>query len=213
MNKLTLILLVAICAQIARLAAQGTSTARAKSNFTQQPSAPNGYYGPTALGPFSIDNKEGGVGFSKFSSTLGQTVALPGEYACYRNAEDIQLVVERGTDNAKLVRGVTLSRISLCPTNRIVQASGFARWATEKGIRLGSTAKEVLSKYGKPSSVWDVHAERGFSPYPREGDHSHMTNQESVLVYLPKEGAADTSHAFFGVRSGVVFWITLSDNE
>lgn len=210
MNKALWIPLAVICLQVTQLAALVESAARQK---TQQHSAPTGYYGPTALGPFSIDNKEGGIQFGRLSSALGPAVAPPGEYVCYHNAENVQLVVERGTDNVRLVRGITLSRISVCPTKKLDHSDGFSSWATERGVRLGSTAKEVLSKYGKPTSVWDAHSERGFSPYPREGDHSHMTRQESIFVYLPKDGAADTSHAFFGIRDGVVVWITVSDNE
>jgi hypothetical protein len=217
MNKASLILLTAVCLPVSAKVAFGQRNSAAINktvNLARQVDVPTDYYGPVALGPFSINNKEGGIEFNKMLSVLVQPAASPGEYVCYHDAaEDVQLVVERGIDDVRLVRGLTLSRINVCPAKRISQASGFSSWVTEKGIRLGSATKEVLSRYGKPSSVWDIGTERGFSPYPREGDHSRMTSRERILVYLPKEGAADTSHAFFGIRNGVVVWMTLSDNE
>ena len=213
MRGLSFILLLAISLCLCVDCTLGQRRSRA-GNTVPAEVVRTGYHGPVVLGPLSINNRVGAIEFNKLLSILGNPVAPPGEYVCYHNAaEGTYLVVERGADDPRLIRGLTLSRINICPAEKISQASGFSTWATGKGIRLGSAAKDVLSKYGEPSSVWDVHTERGFVPYPREGDRSRMTNRECILVYLPKEGDADTSHAFFGIRNGVVAWVTLSDNE
>jgi hypothetical protein len=177
---------------------------------------PTGYHGPAVLGPLNINNnKLGAIDFSKLWSLLGQVPAAPPRTdVCYHDpTEGVYLVVERGADDWRLVRGLTLSRINVCPERKIYHASGFSTWTTGKGIRLGSSATDVVSGYGKPSSVWDRLTNRGFCPYPVEGNTSHMESRERILVYLPKEGAPDTSHAFFGVRNGLVVWMTVSDNE
>lgn len=173
-----------------------------------------GYHGPIELGPLSINNRVGGIEFDKLLPILTLPTAPSGMYVCFHNVKDgTYLVIERGADDRRLVRGLTLSRINICPEENIHKLTGFSTWATEKGIRLGSAVKDVLSKYGEPSSVWDTHTDRGFYPYPREGDHFRMKRCERILVYLPRKDAPDTSHAFFGILNGVVVWMTLSANE
>ncbi len=217
MKKIPLLLLAAVSLPLLTKTALGQHDCGELNphvKSTRQVKTGPDYTGPIALGPLSIKNKEGGIPFKKFASALGQMTVVPGDYACYRNAsDDAQLVVELGIDDRRLLRGLTLSRIKLCLGTRVKQVAGFSRWKTEKGIGLGSAATDVLSKYGNPTSIWDSHTERAFTPYPREGDRSRMTSQECILAYVPTEGAADTSHAFFGIRSGLVVWITVSDNE
>lgn len=169
-----------------------------------------GYNGPVKLGPLSINNRVRGIKFHKLLSMMGGPEAPNSMYVCYYDeAGEIYLVVERGADDPSLVRGLTLSRMQACPEKKISHASGLSTWVTGEEIRLGSTARDVFSKYGEPSSVWDMRTGEGFSPYPREGDHSRMNSRERILVYLPREGAPDTSHAFFGIRNGVVVWMTV----
>lgn len=214
MRRALLILLMALCFFVPTNCISGhgrndaTSSSRSAVNQT-------GYHGPVKLGPLSINNRVGGIDFRRLWLLLGRIPAAPPTmYVCYQDpAERIYLVVERGADDPRLVRGLTLSRINVCPGQKIHQASGFSTWTTGKGIRLGNSAKDVVSRYGEPSTVWDRRTDRGFCPYPAEGKTSHMSSQERILVYLPKEGAPDTSHAFFGVRNRVVVWMTVSANE
>jgi hypothetical protein len=179
---------------------------------------PTGYHGPAVLGPLNINNnKLGAIDFSKLWSLLGQVPAAPPRTdVCYHDpTEGVYLVVERGADDWRLVRGLTLSRINVCPEQKIYHASGFSTWTTEKGIRLGSSATDVVSRYGEPSSVSDrrTDPEFYFSPYPLDPIPPGFPRDGRTLNYLPKEGAPDTSHAFFGVRNGLVVWMTVSDNE
>lgn len=189
-------------------------SSKSKGAVNIAPDANFGYHGPVKLGPLSIDNRVGGIKFHKLLSIMNGPVAPKGMDVCYYDeAENIYLVIERGADDPSLVRGLTLSRINLCQESKVSHASGLSNWVTGEGIRLGSAAKNVISTYGEPSSVWDARTDRGFTPYPREDDRSHMKGGERILVYVPREGAPDTSHAFFGIRGGVVVWITVSDNE
>jgi hypothetical protein len=216
MRVALLILLMALCSPLPVNCASGqhrngaTDNARSAVNRT-------GYHGPVKLGPLSINNKVGGIDFRKLWSLLGRTPAAPpGTNVCYHDpAEGVYLVVERGADDRRLVRGLTLSRINVCPERKIYHARGFSTWTTEKGIRLGSSATDVVSRYGEPSSVSDrrTDPEFYFSPYPLDPIPAGFPRDGRILNYLPKEGAPDTSHAFFGVHNGVVVWMTVSDNE
>lgn len=174
-----------------------------------------GYRGPVCLGPFSLANRAGAIELRGLWLLLGRpTLPRNSDTVCYRDERAGRyLIVERGADDRRLVRGLTLSQINVCPAGGVYKASGFATWATGEGLRLGSSAAEVLSKYGKPSSVWSSRAGRGFTPYPAGRGRDQMAGTENILVYLPRHGAPDTSHAFFGVRNGVVVWMTVSDNE
>ena len=178
---------------------------------------PTGYHGPTMLGPLSINNKVGGISFSKLWSSLGRIPAAPpGIFVCYHDpAKGVFLVVERGANDRRLVRGITLSRINVCPGQEIFHTSGFSTWTAGKGIHLGSSAKDVVSRFGEPSSISDrrTDPEFYFLPYPQDPMPSGFPRNGRVLNYLPNECAPDTSHAFFGVRRGVVVWMTVSDNE
>ena len=175
-----------------------------------------GYHGPVALGPFSMNNKEGGVEFDKLLSKLRDPAAPPHLFVCFHDASSgTYLIIERRADNRRLAVGLTLSRFNVCPTGRVHSASGFASWATEKGIRLGSPATDLVSQYGEPSRIDDLRTDSDFylSPYPLEQKASAVPRDGRTLSYLPKEDAPDTSHALFGVRHGIVVWITVSDNE
>jgi len=175
-----------------------------------------GYRGPVSLGPLSINNKVGGIRAQRLFSMLNPPAAPNGAYVCYHDAADgVYLVVERGADDPRLIRGLTISRINVCPEGKINQASGFSNWTTEKGIRLGSSMTAVVSRYGEPSRIDELHTDPKFylSPYPLEHRSPGVSKKGRILTYLPNEGAPDTSHAFFGIRSGVVVWMTVSDNE
>jgi len=175
-----------------------------------------GYHGPVKLGPFSINNRVGGIEFHKLLSMMGGAVAPNGMYVCYYDeAEKIYLVVERGVDDPSLVRGLTLSRINVCPETKFSHASHLSTWVTDEGIRLGSSAKDVIARYGEPSHIDELRTdpEFTFSPYDLKPGISGLPKDGRIFSYLPKDGEPDTSHAFFGIRSGVVVWITVSDNE
>jgi hypothetical protein len=219
MSRASLIVLIAFCSPVPVnfvLGQRGGAISNRTANIARSADNRTGYHGPVALGPLSINNKTGGIDFHKLLSMLGRPAAPPGTHVCYRDAADrVYLVVERGADDRRLVRGLTLSRINVCPEERINQASGFSTWATEKGIRLGSSATALVSRYGEPSQVDELRTDPEFylSPYPLEQRSSSLPKEGRILSYLPKEGAPDTRHALFGIRSGVVVWMTLSDNE
>jgi hypothetical protein len=183
-----------------------------RSGPITSPEVKFGYHGPVKLGPFSIDNQIGGIGFAK----LLTSAAPRGMYVCYYDeAANIYLVVERGADDHSLVRGVTISQINVCPRREISHAIGLSAWVTGEGIRLGSSVKDVVAKYGSPSQIDDLRTDPKFtfSPYDLKQGASYLSRDGRVLSYLPKLGEPDTSHAFFGIHNGVVVWMTLSDNE
>jgi hypothetical protein len=219
MIKASLILLMAFCSPVPAsfvLGQRGDAASDITASIARPADSGTGYRGPVALGPLSINNKAGGIEFNKLLPMLGRSAAPSGETVCYRDAAHrVYLVVERGTHDLQLVRGLTLSRLNVCPEKKINQASGFSTWATEKGIRLGSPETAVVSRYGKPSQTDELRTDPEFylSPYPLEQRSSGLPKEGRILSYLPKEGAPDTSHALFGIRSGVVVWMTLSDNE
>lgn len=216
MRVISLILFIALCSSLPMNCVSGQG--RNEAANARSATSPTGYHGPVKLGPFSIKNKVGGIDLHKFWFVLGQPfmpkVTIYTGTICYHDrGTGTYLIVVPGADDPRLVRGLTLSRINVCPERKIYPAGGFSTWSTGKGIRLGASAKDVVLRYGKPSSVWDRHTDRGFTDYPVEGNTSHMTSQEHIMVYLPREGAPDTSYGSFGVRNGVIVWMTVSDNE
>jgi len=219
MKNRVLILLAALCSLISAESVFGqhdSATANRVVNIAGQTDTGTGYHGPVTLGPFSINNREGGTQFRKLLSEIGQSAVPTGAYVCfYDSANSIYLVVERGADDPRLVRGLTLSRIDVCPVEHISKASGFSTWATESGIRLGSSMTAVASQYGEPSQIDELRTDPEFylSPYPLEKRASDLPKDGRILSYLPKEGAPSTNHASLGIRGGVVVWITVSDNE
>lgn len=175
-----------------------------------------GYHGPVKLGPLSIDNQVGGIGFSKLLSIMKVSAAPRAMYVCYYDeSAKIYLVVERGADDLSLVRGLTLSQINVCPESAINHASGLSTWVTGEGIRLGSSVKYVVARYGRPSQIDELRTDPKFTfaPYDLRQGVSDLSRDGRILSYLPKLGESDTSHAFFGIHNGVVIWMTLSDNE
>jgi hypothetical protein len=216
MRRALLTLLMALCSLVPANCVSGQHRNEATDNGGAAVNQP-GYHGPVTLGPLSINNKVGGIDFRKLWSLLGRIPAEPPEmFVCYHDAaKGAYLVVERGADDRRLVRGLTLSRINVCPDRKIYDASGFSTWTTEKGIRLGSSATDVVSQYGEPSQTEELRTDPEFylSPYPLEPRPSGFPRDGRILTYLPKEGAPDTSHAFFGVRNSVVVWMTVSANE
>lgn len=194
----------------------GGATNSRNANIARPAESQRGYHGPVELGPLSINNMEGGIKTQRLFAMLKPPVAPPGTYVCYHDAAaGVYLVVERGSDDPQFIRGLTVSRINVCPGEKIYQASGFSNWATDKGIRLGSSMRAVISQYGEPSQIDELRTDPEFylSPYPLEHRSSDVPKQGRILSYLPKEGAPDTNHALFGVRSGIVVWMTVSDNE
>lgn len=214
-----LILVTALCSLIPASFASGPlddAVNNRTTNVAHPARSAPGYHGPIALGPLSINNKAGAIEFNKLLSILKVRAAPSGATVCYRDsANGVYLVIERGTDNPRLVRGLTLSRLNVCPEKMINQANGFSTWITDKGIRLGSSERAVISHYGEPSQIDELHTdpEFYFSPYPPGKNSSGLSKEGRVLSYLPKENAPDTSHAFFGIRGGIVVWMTVSDNE
>jgi hypothetical protein len=219
MKRASWILLIAFCLPDPAsfvLGQRGVAASNKTGSIARQTEDQRGYHGPVALGPLSISNKAGGIEFHKLLPMLGHPATPSEDTVCYRDAgHRVYLVVERGADDRRLVRGLTLSRLNVCPEKKINHASGFSTWATEKGIQLGSSEIAVVSRYGEPSKINELRTdpEFYFSPYPLEQKSSGLPKEGRVLSYLPKDGAPDTSHAFFGIRNGVVVWMTVSDNE
>ncbi len=227
MSAASSILLMSLCLAhpVSRLLGQDGDRA-AKS----QPSTPahTGYHGPLTLGPFSMEGRFGALNLRKLCLLLGNprlpAKAYAGDTICFRDMHSgSYLVVEIGADDPRLVRGLTLSRVNVCPSGivsspsglsgRMFLATGFSTWATQEGVRLGSSIKRVLARYGKPTSTEDTSTLAAFSPYGMNLGAARPSKPGRILSYLPKQGAADTSHAFFGVRGGIVVWMTVSDNE
>ncbi len=178
------------------------------------------YAGPPSLGPFRIDKN---VSMSSLFERLGRPASTRGESFCYRSAQgDAFLVLTRLDpvyDDDKVAGAVTLSTVRNCVKHPVQTATAdIAHWKTEQGIGLSSAEEDVVKAYGAPTSTDDVTDPNcGLSIYGDEGVSSGFSSSKAatdckVLTYrgTPTE---DLNTAQFGLKSGKVIWILLSQNE
>ena len=175
-----------------------------------------GYHGPAKLGPLDINTGRGVIQLDKLLSMIGRPATTRNAYICYYDAgEKSYLIVERGADGFSSVRGLTLSRINICPEGKIIPARGFSAWSTETGIKPGSSWKDVVAQYGEPTEIDDSRTNPKFylSPYPPKQGIDSVPREGRLFSYLAEGGEVNTAHAFFGIQNGVVVWVVVSDNE
>lgn len=87
-------------------------------------------------------------------------------------------------------------------------SSNLSKWGTDEGIRLGSSATDVLRAYGKPTS--EAHPDLTCVGSPTNGGVVRSRVDRS-LFYGDTEG--DLSRAEFGIKDRKVVSICLSDSE
>jgi hypothetical protein len=171
------------------------------------------YAGPQSLGPFRIDKD---VSMNSLFEKLGHPSKVAGDTFCYQSRDGHEyLVLTRmvAVYDRKVAGDVQLSDFRSC-LDRPVQVTSdeLAAWRTEKGIGLGSSSKDVMKAYGKPSRV-----EGTGSDYRAiiHGAPAHSKKRPEVgTTVLGYRGASDDLNAaYFGIRDGKVAWISLSKNE
>jgi hypothetical protein len=140
---------------------------------------------------------------------------------CFRSTDGTYMWIERmGMETAEVrnfVGRVFLSIFPNCVRNTVYETpEAVGKWKTKEGLGLGSTKEDVLRTYGKPSEdnliKGDLYLSiivggfQGFvftiKPKPDIGDE--------VLEYTEKDSLMT---AAFGLRKGIIIWISISDNE
>jgi len=173
------------------------------------------YVGPTQLGPYQIEKDFlvktlfGVLGDPKIKNNRG--------VSCFQSGNEAYLWVSEMAHESKFVGSILLSDFPNCVRGPVqVTSEALRAWKTKEGVGLGSTKKNVLSTYGKPSRDdfvkgvdyrWIVDGDY------RDGHYSSKPmpeRGEEVLVYI---GADTLDTAEFGISNGVVTWILLSENE
>lgn len=212
-NKPSILLMVAILTLMGRICAPQDRNDGRPSKGSRAVNR-NAYHGPTSLGPLSITRGKGEIKAESLWSLLGLAGPARTGLICYHDRDSgTYLIVELAADNRQMVRGLTLSRLNVCPGKKVLPAKGFSSWTTDEGVHLGSPEGDVFLKYGKPSSIDEMRNDPGFYPYPMREKGSDQLRRGRILNYRAIVGTPDTSHAFFGVRDGLVVWMTISDNE
>lgn len=175
------------------------------------------YAGPNALGLFRIDRD---VFVRSLFERLGQPTTTKSNHFCYQSrSANSYLWFDRMAHEPGQVGDLLLSDFPNCMDRPVqVVSEDLGAWKTEEGIRLGSTAEEVLKAYGRPSSRDKI--ERTAYRWVIQGDYiareNRYTNKarpergDRVLVYTSPH---ELRTAEFGIRSGRVAWIFLSQNE
>lgn len=180
--------------------------------------AAQAYAGPHTLGPFRIDQN---VSMASLFARLGMPASTKAETFCYRSADgDAFLALTRLDpvyDDPKSAGAVVLSKARNCVKQRVLTATtDFAHWKAEKGIGLLSTEGDVTKAYGSPSTeLTPKSADCGLSVYgadvPQASSGEESDSSCKVMVY--KGPPEDLNTAEFGIKSGKVVWIMLSQNE
>lgn len=178
-----------------------------------------GYRGPVSLGPFRIDGPTGSVSLHRILSAAGiQKITGPGRFVCFENeAPEEFVVLGRSTDDGERVSSVLLSEAQTCFGVELAKSDRDTQWTTDKGIRLGSRASQVLAEYGNPSRQEST-AKYGFffAPGATKKDTARLVakfKDAIVMGYRPKPDSPDLSAADFGIVDGKVAWIWLSRDE
>ena len=180
--------------------------------------SPKHYAGPRILGPYDLDTE---MPMSAMFDLLKVAPIKMASPICFRSTDGTYMYIERmGMETAeerKYVGGVLLSNFPNCVRNPVHETSvAVGKWKTKEGLGLGSTKKDVLRTYGKPSEdnliKGDLYLSiivggfQGFvftiKPKPDIGDE--------VFEYTEKDSLLTTD---FGLRKGIIIWISISKDE
>jgi hypothetical protein len=174
------------------------------------------YRGPNFIGVFRIDKE---VQVKQALARLGPASPATTVF-CYRSSDGgAFLWFSRRAHHPNQVGNMLLSAFPNCHDCPVHTTSEtITTWETEKGIRLGSTANDVLRAYGKPSVQRPI-AGTAYR-WLIQGDYVAAENRyrprerpelgDMVLAY---GGTDDLRSAAFGIRSDRVVWISLSNSE
>jgi hypothetical protein len=170
------------------------------------------YSGPLFMGPVRIDHP---ISVRPLLAQLGQPNLANASAYCFESQDrGVFVWLEVMAHDEAVVGDALISSFPNC-VDRVphIARRDSLQWKAERGIGIGSTEREVVAAYGRPSREdriignayrWVVH---GGMPLAEK-----IPNRGSrVLVY---RGASDDIRtAEFGLSDGRVAWIFVSCNE
>ncbi len=180
--------------------------------------SPKHYAGPHILGPYDLDKE---MPMSAMFDLLKVAPVKMANPICFRSTDGAYMSIERmGMETAevrKFVGGVLLSIFPNCVRNPVYETpEAIAKWKTKEGIGLGNKKQDVLRTYGKPSEDNLIKGDlyRGVIVGDFRNDHYTIKPKpdigDEVLEYTEKDSLLT---AEFGLRKGIIIWISISDNE
>lgn len=132
-------------------------------------------------------------------------------YYCYHAENDgTFLYLAMGHGSTPEVEAVEVSDFPNCArTSVAITKSDLRQWKTPEGIGLGTSEEEVLRVYGKPTGIGHASAESwGVIRGHKKGD-SVPDMGDKTLAY----SSSELEQVVFGIRSGKVSYILVSDEE
>jgi len=175
------------------------------------------YAGPSALGPYELER---GYTMTALFDRLKLSPVKQLSPICFRSTDGTYMWAERmGVDvpeERKLVGRVFLSTFPNCVRNRIYDTpEAVGKWKTKEGIGLGNTKQDILRTYGKPSEDNMIKGNLyldlivgGF-----QGGNFTFRPRPDIGEEVWEYSEADTLRsAAFGLRSGIVIWVSISEN-
>ena len=140
---------------------------------------------------------------------------------CFHSTDGTYMWIERmGMETAeerRFVGRLLLSIFPNCVRDPVhVTREEVGKWKTREGIGLGSTKRNVITTYGKPSEDNPIKGDSYLSIIVGGFQGSEFTVKprpdigDEVLEYT-EEGSL--LNAEFGIRRGIVVWLAISKNE
>lgn len=174
--------------------------------------------GPRRLGPYSIDQD---LLVDDLLSKLDIRVAASSPCVCFTDMGNHGYMwIEPRAHHPRMVGSILISSFPNCVNQPVhktrVKVQG---WKTGRGIGLGSSARDVLAAYGPPLSTVKV-AGTAYR-WVISGDYIRKKNAyrnvqrpeigDAVLVYANQEHVEES--AAFGIKNGLVVWISIGNSE
>jgi len=172
------------------------------------------YHGPKCLGPYCHDQH---VPVGKILQRLGPVPGIsPTSSYCYRSPDGALFAYVEGDEQDPAdVDAVFISDFPNCFHAPVrVSKADLRTWTTREGIGIGTAEDDVREKYGRPAADRKLGTEvlKLILKGSREGEQLKQIGEER-LIYAASPGVGDLRVAEFGVRSGKVSYVLLSNRE